>query len=57
MKELKIHIKGKPNGFTLIEIITVIAILGIVTAIAIQRVNTLTIVAKKRVCAINRKQI
>lgn len=47
----------KTNGFTLIEIIIVTAILGIVTVIGLQSVNRLTIVAKEKVCDINRKQV
>ena len=45
----------KSKGFTLVEVIVVIVILGIIAAIAIPRLTGFKSMAEERVCASNRK--
>lgn len=47
----------KSDGFTLIELIVVIAILGIIAVIVIQRLFGLKNIAEERVCVANRKTV
>ncbi len=47
----------KSDGFTLIELIVVIAILGILVAIAVPRLVGFTSMTKEKVCAANRKTV
>jgi len=47
----------KSGGFTLIELIIVIAILGIIAAIAVPRLSGFKSMAEERVCATNRKTV
>lgn len=47
----------KSDGFTLIELIVVIAILGIIAAIAVPRLAGFKSRAEERVCAANRKTV
>ena len=56
MKE-KIRIVKCEKGFTLIELITVIAILGIISAVLVPSVLGTTRRAKKKVCSINSLKI
>lgn len=47
----------KSDGFTLIELIVVVAILGIIAIIAIPRLSGFRSMAEERVCAANRKSV
>jgi len=47
----------KSDGFTLIELIVVIAILGIIVAIAVPRLTGFKSMAEDRVCASNLKTV
>lgn len=47
----------KADGFTLIELIVVIAILGIIVAIGIPRLAGFRIMTEERVCSTNRKTV
>ncbi len=51
------RLKLKNSGITLIELIVVIAILGILSAIVVPRFSGYTILAKKRVCNTNLAQM
>jgi prepilin-type N-terminal cleavage/methylation domain-containing protein len=45
----------KPDGFTLVELVVVIAILGIIVTIAVSKLIRFKNMAEERVCASNRK--
>lgn len=47
----------KSDGFTLVELIIVIAILGIITAVAVPRLTGFKSMAEERVCYANRKTV
>ena len=47
----------KYNGFTLVEVIVVIAILGIIAAIAIPKLTGFKSMAEERVCDANRQTV
>ena len=47
----------KSDGFTLIELIAVIAILGILSAIAVPRLTGFKSMAEEKVCDANRKAV
>lgn len=47
----------KSDGFTLVELIIVIAILGIIAAVAVPRLTGFKSMAEERVCASNRKTV
>ena len=47
----------KSGGFTLIELIVVIVILGIIATIAVPRLTGFKSMAEERVCAANRKTV
>lgn len=47
----------KSGGFTLIELIVVIAILGIIVAIAVPKLTGFKSMAEERVCDANRKSV
>lgn len=47
----------KSDGFTLVELIIVIAILGIIAVIAVPRLTGFKSMAEERVCASNRKTV
>ncbi|WZL73669.1 prepilin-type N-terminal cleavage/methylation domain-containing protein [Clostridiaceae bacterium 35-E11] len=47
----------KSDGFTLVELIIVIAILGIIAAIAVPRFTGFKSMAEERVCGANRKTV
>ena len=48
---------GKSDGFTLVELIVVIAILGIITVIAVPRLAGFRSIAEEKVCTANRKTV
>ena len=47
----------KSGGFTLIELIIVIAILGVLSVVAVSRLTEFTTMAKKSVCVANIKTV
>lgn len=47
----------KANGFTIIELIIVISILGVIDAIAIPRLTVFKNLAEEKVCNANRKTV
>jgi type IV pilus assembly protein PilA len=47
----------KSDGFTLVELIVVIAILGIIAAIAVPKLTVFKSMAEETVCAVNRKTV
>ncbi len=54
---MKIKAYKDRNGFTLIEVIVVISILGILIAIALPQYTTFIAKAKKKVCDVNIMQL
>ncbi|NLY82063.1 MAG: prepilin-type N-terminal cleavage/methylation domain-containing protein [Clostridiales bacterium] len=47
----------KANGFTIIELIIVISILGVIAAIAIPRLTVFKNLAEEKMCNANRKTV
>jgi len=52
-----ITLNKKSDGFTLVELIIVIAILGIIAAIAVPRIAGFKSMAEESVCAANRETV
>lgn len=57
MKTSKLKTKNKSAGFTLIELIALIALMGIILAIAIPSMVSYIDLVEERLCYINRKHV